>query len=115
MRPTATTMQESSRCGYWLLNVLFLFAWTDALSGRVAGLNLVWSNSVPAGQNKIIFRGENNLTGDNEALVVVNDVVINQGSGHRSASNGEASYSTGSDNMPVDYGSGLNDSNPENI
>ena len=40
--------------------------WTDALSGKVAGLNLV-RNSGPGGSNKIILRGENNLSGDNEA------------------------------------------------
>ncbi len=89
--------------------------WTDALSGKVAGLNLVRSNSGPTGSNKIILRGENNLTGDNEALIVVDGVVINQGSGRRSAIGGEATYGTGSDNMPADYGSGLNDINPEDI
>ena len=89
--------------------------WTDALSGKVAGLNLVRSNSGPAGSNKIILRGENNLTGDNEALIVVDGVVINQGSGRRTAIGGEATYGTSSDNMPADYGSGLNDINPEDI
>ena len=89
--------------------------WTDALSGKVAGLNLVRSNSGPTGSNKIILRGENNLTGDNEALIVVDGVVINQGSGRRSAIAGETAYGTGSDNMPVDYGSNVNDLNPEDI
>ncbi len=89
--------------------------WTDALSGKVAGLNLVRSNSGPGGSNKIILRGENNLTGDNEALIVVDGVVINQGSGRRNAIGGEAVYGTSSDNMPADYGSGLNDLNPEDI
>ncbi len=91
--------------------------WTDALSGKVAGLNLVRSNSGPAGSNKIILRGEGNLTGgsDNEALIVVDGVVINQGSGRRNAITGETPYGTGSDNMPADYGSGLNDINPEDI
>ncbi|MGZ8545099.1 MAG: TonB-dependent receptor plug domain-containing protein, partial [Flavisolibacter sp.] len=89
--------------------------WTDALSGKVAGLNLVRSNSGPAGSNKIILRGENNLTGDNEALIVVDGVVINQGSGRRNSIGGEAVYGTSSDNMPADYGSGLNDINPEDI
>lgn len=89
--------------------------WTDALSGKVAGLNLVRSNGGPTGSNKIILRGENNLTGDNEALIVVDGVVINQGSGRRSAITGEATYGTGSDNMPADYGSGFNDINPEDI
>jgi TonB-linked SusC/RagA family outer membrane protein len=89
--------------------------WTDALSGKVAGLNLVRSGSGPTGSNKIILRGENNLTGDNEALIVVDGVVINQGSGRRSSIAGEAAYGTSSDNMPADYGSGLNDINPEDI
>lgn len=89
--------------------------WTDALSGKVAGLNLIRSNSGPIGTNKIILRGENNLTGDNEALIVVDGVVINQGSGRRSAISGETVYGTGSDNMPADYGSNLNDINPEDI
>ncbi|RRN78085.1 SusC/RagA family TonB-linked outer membrane protein, partial [Pseudoxanthomonas sp. SGD-10] len=89
--------------------------WTDALSGKVAGLNLVRSNSGPTGSNKIILRGENNLTGDNEALIVVDGVVINNSSGRRTANAGESAYGTGSDNMPADYGSGLNDINPEDI
>jgi TonB-linked SusC/RagA family outer membrane protein len=89
--------------------------WTDALSGKVAGLNLVRSNAGPTGSNKIILRGESNLNGDNEALVVVDGVVINQSSGRRSAISGETPYGTGSDNMPADYGSGLNDINPEDI
>ncbi|WP_432711655.1 TonB-dependent receptor plug domain-containing protein, partial [Pedobacter sp.] len=89
--------------------------WTDALSGKVAGLNLVRSNSGPAGSNKIILRGENNLTGDNEALIVVDGVVINQGSGRRTANAAESAYGTSGDTMPADYGSGLNDINPEDI
>lgn len=89
--------------------------WTDALSGKVAGLNLVRSNSGPTGSNKIILRGENNLTGDNEALIVVDGVVINSGSGKRTAVSGESVYATGADNLPADYGSGINDINPEDI
>jgi TonB-linked SusC/RagA family outer membrane protein len=89
--------------------------WTDALSGKVAGLNLIRSNSGPAGSNKIILRGENNLTGDNEALIVVDGVVINQGSGRRTANAGETAYGVSSDIMPADYGSNLNDLNPSDI
>jgi len=89
--------------------------WTDALSGKVAGLNLVRSNAGPTGSIKIILRGENNLGGNNEALVVVDGVVINSGSGRRTANAGETVYGTGSDNMPADYGGGLNDINPEDI
>ncbi|MGN7783757.1 SusC/RagA family TonB-linked outer membrane protein [Niabella sp. 22666] len=89
--------------------------WTDALSGKVAGLNLIRSNSGPDGSNKIILRGENNLTGENEALIVVDGVVVNNGGARRSANASDQVYGTGSDNMPADYGSGLNDINPEDI
>lgn len=88
--------------------------WMDALSGKVAGLNMLRSNSGPVGGTKIILRGENNLTGENEALIVVDGVVINTGSGRRSGENG-AAYGTGSGNMPVDYGSSMDDINPEDI
>ncbi|RZL48540.1 MAG: SusC/RagA family TonB-linked outer membrane protein [Pedobacter sp.] len=89
--------------------------WTDALSGKVAGLNLVRSNGGPSGSNKIILRGENNLTGDNEALIVLDGVVINNSGGRRSANASDNVYGTGSDNMPADYGSTINDINPEDI
>src|SRR6185295_4739034 len=83
--------------------------WTDALSGKVAGLSMIRSGSGPTASNKIILRGENNLTGENEALIVVDGVVINQGSGRRTAIGGESVYGTASDNMPADYGSSIND------
>ncbi len=86
--------------------------WTDALSGKVAGLNLVRSNGGPGGSNKIILRGENNLSGGNDALIVVDGVVINQGSG-RSTGYGEKGYLA--EETPVDFGSGLGDINPEDI
>ena len=37
------------------------------------------------------------------------------GSGRRTGIQGEAPYGTSSDNMPADYGTGLNDINPEDI
>ncbi|HEX8332013.1 MAG TPA: SusC/RagA family TonB-linked outer membrane protein, partial [Segetibacter sp.] len=89
--------------------------WTDALSGKVAGLNLVRSNSGPTGSNSIILRGENNLTGNNEALIVVDGVVISSSSGGRSANRNETTYGTSGDNMQTDYGSSLNDINPEDV
>lgn len=86
--------------------------WTDALSGKVAGLNLVRSGAGPTGTNKIILRGENNLTGDNDALIVVDGVVINNSSG-RTTGTGNAAY-LGEDS-PVDFGNGLSDINPDDI
>jgi TonB-linked SusC/RagA family outer membrane protein len=87
--------------------------WTDALSGKVAGLNLV-RNSGPAASNKIILRGENNLTGDNEALIVIDGVVASSSS-RRSATPDIGVYGTSGDIMPADFGSGLNDLNSDDI
>ncbi|RNI33205.1 SusC/RagA family TonB-linked outer membrane protein [Rufibacter immobilis] len=81
--------------------------WTDALSGKVAGVNLSRSGGGPAGSNAIILRGESNLTGENGALIVVDGVVINNGSGRMTGSAGG--------DQPVDFGNGLNDINPEDI
>src|SRR5699024_1842210 len=44
---------------------------TDALAGKVSGLNLSKSHNGPAGSSKIILRGFNSLTGDNQPLIVV--------------------------------------------
>lgn len=88
--------------------------WVDALSGKVPGLNMVRSNGGPTGSNKIILRGENNLTGENEALIVVDGVVLNNSSGRRTATGGDSSGP--SDGIqPTDFGSGINDLNPEDI
>lgn len=87
--------------------------WTESLSGKVAGLNLV-RNSGPAASNKIILRGENNLTGDNEALIVIDGVVASSSS-RRTAATGGGVYGTSGDIMPADFGSGLSDLNPEEI
>jgi len=89
--------------------------WSDALSGKVAGLNLMRSNAGPTGSTKIILRGEASLSGDKGALIVIDGVVVNDGSGRRTANQGENTYGTGSDNMPADYGSGIDDINPEDI
>jgi len=87
--------------------------WTDALSGKVAGLNLV-RNGGPAGSNKIILRGENNLTGDNEALIVIDGVVASSSAKRTSAPSGGV-YGTSGDNLPADFGSAISDLNPEDI
>ncbi|GAB3906737.1 SusC/RagA family TonB-linked outer membrane protein [Mucilaginibacter boryungensis] len=86
--------------------------WTDALSGKVAGLNLLRSNGGPAGSNRIILRGENSLSGTTEALIVVDGVVMSSSSG-RATGNG-ISYNdpTGA---PTDYGTSINDINPEDV
>jgi TonB-linked SusC/RagA family outer membrane protein len=85
--------------------------WTQALTGKVAGLNMVKSGGGPSGSNKIILRGENSLAGDSEALIVVDGVVM--GGSNRMTGNGSGAYLGGE--SPVDFGNGLNDINPEDI
>lgn len=84
--------------------------WTEALSGKVPGLNLIRSNAGPTGSNSIILRGENNLTGSNDALIIVDGVIINGGSG-RMVGTGSAYL----EESAIDYGTGLNDINPDDI
>ena len=86
--------------------------WTEALSGKVAGLNLMRTNGGPAGSNKIVIRGENSLAGNSEALIVVDGVVISSSSGRRTG-NGNGAYQ--GDDAAVDFGSSLSDINPDDI
>ncbi|MFC3196962.1 SusC/RagA family TonB-linked outer membrane protein [Parapedobacter deserti] len=85
--------------------------WSDALTGKVAGLNLVKSGAGPAGSTQIILRGETSLT-DNNALIVVDGVVISNSSG-RLTGEGSGNYLSG--DSPVDFGSSLADINPDDI
>ncbi|MDO5105064.1 SusC/RagA family TonB-linked outer membrane protein [Capnocytophaga sp.] len=79
---------------------------TNALSGKVSGLQVVRGAGGLAGSSKIILRGQNSLTGDNQPLVVVDGVPIdNKASG--------AADIWG--NSGMDMGNGLQDINPEDI
>lgn len=82
--------------------------WTDALSGKVAGLNMIKSGGGPAGSNKIILRGESTLSGDNSALIVIDGVIVSS-----KITEGNGAY-LGSES-PVDFGNGISDLNPEDI
>ncbi|RXF69818.1 SusC/RagA family TonB-linked outer membrane protein [Arcticibacter tournemirensis] len=88
--------------------------WADALTGKVAGLNIVKSGGGPAGSNKIILRGENSITGNSEALIVVDGVIISGSSG-RQTGQGQGSGNYLDADAPVDFGSSLSDINPEDI
>jgi TonB-linked SusC/RagA family outer membrane protein len=86
--------------------------WSDALTGKVAGLNLIKSGGGPAGSSKIILRGETSLSGNNGALIVVDGVVISGSSGQLTGQGQNAYLNSDS---PIDYGSSLTDLNPEDI
>ncbi|GBU07781.1 SusC/RagA family TonB-linked outer membrane protein [Bacteroidales bacterium] len=78
----------------------------NALSGKVAGLQIKQSGTGPAGSSRIILRGNNSLMGNNQPLIIVDGVPIDNTTG-------------GSDdfwgNKSVDRGSGLADVSPDDI
>ncbi len=78
----------------------------NALSGKVAGLQVIRGSNGPAGSSKIVLRGNNSLTGDNQPLIVVDGVPVDNFTG---ASNNDFW------NPSVDMGNGLGDFNPEDI
>lgn len=89
--------------------------WSNALQGKVAGLNMLKSGGGPAGSNRIILRGETSLgvgTGD-QALIVIDGVIVSGSSGKLTGNKGSGSYLDS--DSPTDFGSSLSDINPDDI
>lgn len=86
----------------------------QALSGKVAGLNLISPGSGPVNSVRVSLRGDNSLNPNgNNALVVLDGVPLN--SGLTSSGVGSA-YGAGAGNdVPVDFGNGIADVNPDDI
>lgn len=78
----------------------------NAFSGKVAGLQVIRGSNGPASSSKIVLRGNNSLTGDNQPLVVVDGIPMDNFTG---ATNNDFS------NPSIDRGNGLGDLSPENI
>ncbi|MDO4229374.1 MAG: SusC/RagA family TonB-linked outer membrane protein [Capnocytophaga sp.] len=78
----------------------------NAFSGKVAGLQIVKGSNGPAASSKIVLRGNNSLTGDNQPLIVVDGVPMDNFTG---ASNNDYW------NPSTDMGNGLGDLNPNDI
>jgi TonB-linked SusC/RagA family outer membrane protein len=78
----------------------------NTLSGKVAGLQVIRSSDGPAGSSKILLRGSNSLTGNNQPLIVVDGVPIDNFTG--AADNGYW-------NRSLDQGNGIADINPDDI
>ncbi len=81
----------------------------NTLSGRVAGAVITESPTGPGGGTRVIIRGNNTITGNNQPLYVVDGVPIsNAGFGSANGS-GTANYHR------RDYGTGISDINPDDI
>ena len=84
--------------------------WVNALSGKVAGLNIQGAGAGPMGSSRITLRGESSLNLDNnQALIIVDGVPVSK----RITGTGYSSHLS-ADN-PVDFGSDLGDLNPDDI
>ena len=78
----------------------------NSISGKVSGVQ-VKTNSNFGGSTNIIIRGTTSLTGDNQALFVIDGVPVNNAN-----TNGSAQGQGGSG---YDYGSAISDINPDDI
>lgn len=75
----------------------------NALSGKVAGVQVVNSSGGVGASSRITIRGNNSLTGDNQPLFVVDGIPISN------ATNTNGGYGG------VDYGNAASDINPNDI
>lgn len=81
----------------------------NSLSGRVSGVVVTQGTFGPGSSSRVIIRGNNSITGNNQPLYVVDGIPIDN-SGYGSASSANAGEYSKSD-----YGSGVSDINPDDI
>lgn len=79
---------------------------TNALSGKVAGLLVTQSGTGPSGSSRIVLRGNNSLSGNNQPLIVVDGVPIDSSTGGTDDFMG---------NKNVDRGSAMADISPDDV
>ena len=82
---------------------------TNTFSGKVAGLQVIKSSNGPAGSTKIVLRGYNSLTGDNQPLIVVDGVPVDNYAGVPRGGTNDFW------NPSLDMGNGLSDLNADDI
>ncbi len=75
----------------------------NALSGKSAGINVVNANGVDGGTTRITIRGNNNINGNNQPLIIVDGVPIENPPGLTGIGRG------------VDWGSAINNINADDI
>jgi TonB-linked SusC/RagA family outer membrane protein len=79
----------------------------EALRGKTAGVNITTGSGSVGASTRIVLRGEASLTGNNNALIVVDGVPIDNNASIGGAQQAEAGFS--------DYGNRFNDLDPNNI
>lgn len=87
--------------------------WLDGLAGKVAGLTFDQAAAGPSGSIRVTLRGESSLDPtQSEALFIVDGVPLNNA--HVGSTSSSGFNTTGVD-MPIDYGNGVSDLNPDDI
>ncbi len=77
----------------------------NRLAGKVAGLNISSTNGGAGTSSRIILRGNSSVTGNNQALIVVDGVPINN----------TTNSNSGDEWGGKDFGNGVSDINPDDI
>ena len=81
----------------------------NSLVGKVSGLVLTKSTSGPGSGTRVIIRGNNSLTGNNQPLYVVDGVPMDNSGFGNANGGGTGEYAR------ADYGTGISDLNPDDI
>lgn len=86
----------------------------NALAGKVAGLSLISPGSGPVNSVRVSLRGDQSLNPNgNNALIVLDGVPMNS---NITTSGVSDAYGAGAGNdIPIDYGNGIADINPDDI
>jgi len=92
----------------------------EGLMGKVSGLNITVPNGVEGSSTRIVIRGNNNFYGNNQPLIVVDNVIVdNEPVQPKGAIQSQVDAlnqgNTDVSQPPTDYGSFLNSLNPDDI
>ncbi|EHQ27637.1 SusC/RagA family TonB-linked outer membrane protein [Mucilaginibacter paludis] len=85
----------------------------SSLTGRVAGVNITSTSNTPGSSTRIVLRGGSSITGNNQALMVVDGIPIDNSSIISSSSS--SSSGVPSSLAAVDFGNRGNDINPDDV
>jgi TonB-linked SusC/RagA family outer membrane protein len=79
----------------------------EALRGKAAGVQITTGSGSVGASTRIVLRGEASLTGNNNALIVVDGIPVNNASSIGGAQSNESGF--------ADFGNRFNDLDPNNI
>jgi len=83
----------------------------EALRGKTAGVKITTGSGSVGASSRIVLRGEASLTGNNNALIVVDGVPID----NSATIGGDKNVNAAGENGYSDYGNRFNDLDPNNI